>query len=104
MRRELKRKPTHPGEILKQHYMVPLKLNVSAVAKAIGVSRKTVSMLVNERCGITPDVALRLSIAFNTSARLWLNLQQTYDLWMVAHRSSAWKKVHPVSMPRARAA
>ena len=75
------RAPTHPGGILKRLYLQPLNLSTVALAKAIGVSRKTISKLVNERGTITPEMALRLSIAFNTTPQLWLNLQQNYDLW-----------------------
>ena len=62
-------------------YLQPLNVSTVALAKAIGVSRKTISKLVNERGTITPEMALRLSIAFNTTPQLWLNLQQNYDLW-----------------------
>jgi addiction module HigA family antidote len=72
---------THPGGILKRLYLEPLDLSTVAFAKAIGVSRKTISKLVNKRGAITPEMALRLSIAFNTTQGLWLNLQQNYDLW-----------------------
>lgn len=88
-----KRKPSHPGLILKHHYMEPLSLSVTAVAQALGISRKTVSAIVNGRSGITPDLALRLSLAFSTTAELWLNLQLTYSLWEAANSSSKWKKV-----------
>ena len=97
MKKEYKRRPSHPGGILKRHYLEPLDLSVSEVAKAIGVSRKTISMLVNERCAVTPDIALRLANAFGTTPELWLNLQQSHDLWQAAHSSTTWKKVHQLS-------
>src|SRR5208282_4770812 len=75
------RAPTHPGGILKRLYLGPMKLSTIDLAKALGVSRKTISKLVNERGAITPEMALRLSIAFKTTPQLWLNLQQNYDLW-----------------------
>jgi len=62
-----KRQPTHPGAILKRHYFEPLALTITEVADDIGVSRKTLSKIINERGSITPDMALRLSKAFNTS-------------------------------------
>lgn len=80
--RERKRCPTHPGEILKQHYLIPLKLTVSQLAKALGLSRKTISKIVNGRGRVTSEIALRLAKAFNTTPMLWLNLQQNYDLWI----------------------
>ena len=79
-----KRKPTHPGGILKRHYLEPLSLTITDVADDIGVSRKTISKIINERGGITPEMALRLSKAFSTSAELWMNLQTNYDLWVVS--------------------
>ena len=87
------RKPTHPGGILKRHYLEPLNLTVSAVAADLMVSRKTVSKIANERGSITPDMALRLSKAFNTSAQLWLNLQTNYDLWVATQQSDEWQNV-----------
>ena len=88
-----KRQPTHPGGILKRHYFEPLSLTITEVADDIGVSRKTLSKIINERGSITPDMALRLSKAFNTSAELWLNLQATYDLWIVSQKSKDWQNI-----------
>ena len=93
-----KRPPTHPGGILKRHYLEPLALAVSQAASALGVSRKTVSKIVNERGDVTPDMALRLSRAFSTTPELWLNLQRTYDLWHASHDSTAWRKARAVSL------
>ena len=76
-----KRKPTHPGAILREHYIVLLDISITAFAKAIGVSRKTLSKIVNEKARITPKISVRLSKALKTSPELWLNLQQKYDLW-----------------------
>jgi len=58
-----------------------------------GVSRKTISKIVNENGAVTPDMALRLSRAFDTTPELWLNLQRNYDLWHAAHDSSTWQAV-----------
>ena len=96
-----KRKPSHPGLILKFHYMEPLKLTVTRVAKALGVSRKTLSQIIHERASITADLALKLSKAFATSPELWLNLQQTYTLWEVAQDSNDWKKIPTFKMSMA---
>ena len=92
-----KRAPTHPGGILKRQYLEPLSLSVSELARVLGVSRKTVSKIVNERGSISADMALRLAQAFNTSAKLWLNLQRNYDLWHAAEESDAWKKIEPIA-------
>ena len=93
------RPPTHPGGILKRHYLEPLNLTVSAAARALSISRKTLSKIVNERCAITSDMALRLSRAFCTSPNLWTNLQQAYDLWHAAQVSHAWQHVRSLMPP-----
>ena len=73
--------PPHPGEILRELYLEPLGLTVTAVAEALGVSRKTLSALVNERAGVSAEMAYRLGRAFDTSAELWMNLQKNHELW-----------------------
>src|SRR5260221_6243509 len=73
--------PPHPGEILRSLCLEPLKLSVTDAAKALGVSRKTLSAVLNGRAGISPEMAVRLSIAFDTSSESWLNQQVQYDLW-----------------------
>jgi antitoxin HigA-1 len=73
--------PSHPGEILREDYLKPLGLSVSEVAKGLGVARKTLSALVNERARISSVMAYRLARAFGTSPELWVNLQTQYDLW-----------------------
>lgn len=92
------RTPTHPGGILKRHYMESLSLTVSEVAIILGVTRKTLSKIVNERGAVTPDMALRLSKAFQTTPELWLNLQRNYDLWQASHKSDDWKMVEAVAV------
>ncbi len=81
-----KRKPTHPGGILKRHYLEPLSLTITEVADDLGVSRKTMSKIINERGAITPGMALRMSKACSTSAELWMNLQTNYDLWIASQK------------------
>ena len=73
--------PPHPGEVLRELCLKPLGLTVTHAARALGVSRKTLSAILNGRAGISPEMAVRLSIAFNTSAESWLNQQVQYDLW-----------------------
>jgi antitoxin HigA-1 len=73
--------PPHPGEILRSLCLEPLGLSVTDAAKGLGVSRKTLSAVLNGRSGVSPEMAVRLSIAFNTSAESWLNQQVQYDLW-----------------------
>jgi len=83
--------PPHPGEVLKALCLEPLGLSVSEAATALDVSRKTLSAILNRRAGITPEMALRLSIAFNTTPESWLMQQIQYDLWRAGHRR---KKLH----------
>ena len=92
----MKRQPTHPGNILKEDYLKPLSITIQGMAAILGVSRKTLSKIINEHGAVTPDMALRLSRAFDTTPELWLNLQKNYDLWRAAHDSKAWKKVKPI--------
>lgn len=73
--------PPHPGEIIKELCLEPLDLTVTRAAEALGVSRKTLSAILNGHAGISPEMAIRLSIAFDTSAESWLNQQVQYDLW-----------------------
>jgi addiction module HigA family antidote len=90
--------PTHPGGILKRNYIEPLSMTVSGLAAALGVSRKTLSEIVNEHASVTPDMALRLSKAFKTTPELWLNMQRNYDLWHASHKSDDWKHVEAVAV------
>ncbi len=73
--------PVHPGQILKEDCLEPLGLSVTEVAKGLGVSRNAISAIVNERAGVSPEMAVRLSEAFAPSAEFWNNLQKDYDLW-----------------------
>ena len=72
-------KPAHPGEILREMYLEPLGLTVTDAAKALGITRKTLSELVNKRSGVSTSMALRLSKVFGTTPELWLNMQRNYD-------------------------
>ena len=73
--------PPHPGEVIKELCLEPLGISVTAAADGLGVSRKTLSAILNGRAGISPEMAVRLSIAFDTSSESWLNQQTQYDLW-----------------------
>jgi addiction module HigA family antidote len=73
--------PPHPGEIIKELCLEPLGISVTDAAAALGISRKTLSAILNGRAGISPEMAVRLSIAFDTSAVSWLNQQSQYELW-----------------------
>lgn len=73
-------RPIHPGEILREEYLVPLGLSANALARALGVTTARVNDIVRERRGITGDTALRLGRYFGTDAQSWLNLQAAYEL------------------------
>jgi addiction module HigA family antidote len=81
-------KPPHPGEVLKALCLEPLNLTVTGAARSLGVSRKTLSAILNGRAGISPEMAVRLSIAFDTTAESWLNQQVQYDLWHAERKRS----------------
>ena len=74
--------PPHPGEVIRGLCLEPLEISVTDAAEALGVTRKTLSAILNGRAGISPEMALRLSIAFNTSPESWMNQQTQYDLWL----------------------
>ncbi|HXZ80350.1 MAG TPA: HigA family addiction module antitoxin [Terriglobales bacterium] len=78
--------PIHPGEILREEFMLPLGLSMNRLALALHVPVPRVAEIVHERRSITPDTALRLARYFNTSARFWLNLQAAYDLEVAEDR------------------
>lgn len=73
--------PPHPGEVIRELCLEPLGVTVTAAARSLGVSRKTLSELINGKSGISPEMAVRLSIAFDTTPESWLTQQMHYDLW-----------------------
>lgn len=75
------RRLIHPGEILREEFMLDYKLSVAGLAKSLGVSRQTVNELLRERRAVSPGMALRLSKLFGNSPEFWLNLQRALDLW-----------------------
>lgn len=81
--------PPHPGEILRELCLTPLGLTVTDAARALGVSRKTLSSILNGRAGISAEMAVRLSIAFNTTPESWLTQQVQYDLWQAERHRKA---------------
>jgi len=94
--RKQTRKPTHPGTILKEDYLIPLSLTMTELSSRLNVSRKTLSKIVNEKGSVTPGMALRFARAFDTTPELWLNLQAKHDLWQAEHGSKAWQVVQPL--------
>lgn len=73
--------PVHPGEILREEYIRERGLTVSEVAKGLGVARANLSAVVNERAGISPELAVKLSEAFGNTTQFWVNLQKNYEVW-----------------------
>ena len=80
----LQRKPTHPGEMLREDFMPDYGLSVAGLAGALGVSRQSVNELLRERRAVSPEMALRLSRLFGNSPEFWLNAQRALDLWNAA--------------------
>lgn len=87
--------PPHPGEIIKELCLEPLEGTVTDAVKALGVSRKALSELLNGHARVNPEMAVRLSIAFDTSAESWLLQQAQYDLWQ-AEKKRAELHVTPL--------
>jgi addiction module HigA family antidote len=89
--------PLHPGEILREEFLVPLRMSAGALAKVCGVPRTRIERLANEETGVTADTALRLSKAFGTTAVLWLNLQNDYDIGIAKRElGKQLDKIEPV--------
>lgn len=83
-----KRKPTHPGEIVREDILKPLGLTVTDAAEKLGVTRKTLSALINCRSALSPEMAIRISKATNTTPESWLFMQAKLDLWEAAHEKT----------------
>jgi addiction module HigA family antidote len=80
-------KPPHPGETIKEDYLIPLGMSVNRLAGALGIGAARLNEIVRGRRGVTADSALRLARCFGTSAEFWLNLQSLYDLRMTEHKA-----------------
>ncbi len=94
--------PPHPGRVVRQECIEPLRLSITQAAKALGVTRQTVDRLVNERCGISPEMALRLEAAFGGDATTWLEMQSAYDLALARRREAeitgGLRRVQPAAL------
>lgn len=77
----MKRRPTHPGEILREDFLPDYELTVSGLAEAVGVSRQSINELLREHRNVSPEMALRLARLFGNSPEFWLNAQRAVDLW-----------------------
>ncbi len=83
--------PAHPGEIVREECLKPLGLTVTAAAEALGVTRKTLSDLLNGHTGVSPDMAIRLEKVFGSTADTWLRMQMQCDLWEARQRADTIK-------------
>jgi addiction module HigA family antidote len=90
--------PPHPGRIVRQECLDPLGLSVTDGAKALGISRNALSELVNERRGVSPEMAIRLAKAFGSAPEVWAGLQRDYDTAQAAKRAHTIK-VQRITMP-----
>ena len=96
------RRPTHPGEMLREEFMPDLGLSVAQLAERLGVSRQTVNELIREHRSVSPDMALRLGRLFNTSPQYWLNMQRNVDLWDALDKNlEAIEGIDPLPLPDA---
>ncbi|MEP7267735.1 MAG: HigA family addiction module antitoxin [Saprospiraceae bacterium] len=84
--------PVHPGEILREDYIKERGLTITQVASGIGVARANLSAILNERAGISPTMAVKLSVAFGNTSEFWMNLQKNYEIWH-AEKSVNTKKI-----------
>jgi addiction module HigA family antidote len=97
-----KLKPMHPGEVLREEFLIPLKMSAGALAKVCGLPRTRIERIASEETGITADTALRLAKALGTTAQLWLNLQTDYDLQMAQrHLAKILDSIQTVNNPKA---
>lgn len=85
-----RRRPTHPGVILKEHYLVPRRITQKAFAEDIEISSKHLSQIVNGRSRIDADLAARIAKALETTTRFWINLQAAVDAWDADEARSDW--------------
>jgi addiction module HigA family antidote len=95
----MKRPPTHPGEMLVEEFLKPLKVSQSDFARRLGVSFPRLNDIIHARRSVSTDTALRLARVLGTSAELWLNLQQAWDLWHATHgdTAKAIEKLEPLT-------
>lgn len=89
--------PSHPGEILSELFIKPRNLTVTEVSEGLGISRPNLSMIINGRGGISPELAVKLAAAFDNSPEFWVNLQKNYELWHAKQKVDIRKIKHFVA-------
>jgi len=92
-----RRKPTHPGEILREDVIKPIGLTVTESAKRLGVTRKTLSALINCKASMSPEMAVRVAKATKTSPESWLYMQAKLDLWLAEQKSTKVQELGKIS-------
>ena len=97
-------RPPHPGEVLKQDLLPDLGMTVADLAHHLGVTRATLSDLLNEHKDVSHKMAIRLGKAFRNGTRFWLALQMQYDLWKLEHEAVYQVDVQPLPLPGGKAA
>ena len=91
------RKPTHPGELIREDLLPETGISQTDLAGLIGVSRRTISEIIHERRRLTPDIAFRLAKVFNSTPEMWLNMQQAVDLWEAnKNHGREYDKIRPL--------
>ena len=94
--------PMHPGEVLREEFLLPLNMSAGALAKACGLPRTRVERIATEQTGISADTALRLAKALDTTAQLWLNLQNDYDIEVAKRKlGKTLDRIETVNKPKA---
>lgn len=95
--RNPKRRPTHPGALLREDVLPALDMSQTEFAKRLGVSRLTVSDLLLEKRALSPDMAMRISRLTNTTPESWLRMQETLDLWLLEQEPERYQKIEPIA-------
>ena len=95
--RDPKRKPTHPGEMLREDVLPALKMTQTELARRLGVSRLSVSELLHEKRALSPDMAIRIATLTNTTPESWLRMQQALDLWELKQQPKRYRRIEPVA-------
>jgi len=95
----MQRKPTSPGEILVEEFLIPLKISQKELAEHLNCDYKVINRIVNEQTGVTPEMAIKLAAAFKTTPDFWLNAQMAMDLWALRSKKT---KIRPIIRIRRR--
>lgn len=98
--RDPKRRPTHPGEMLREDVLPALSMTQSELARRLGVNRLSVSELLHEKCALSPVMAVRIAKLTNTTPESWLRMQQAVDLWELEQRPARHKHINSTTLTK----